>query len=635
MKVDPSSPTGYLEHHPVLTHTQARLVALICPLLVAIAGAAWVSTGATDRLEDLSIDWRFQARGPLPVRSDIVIVTLTEESRRALAHGEQAFRLREHLPAAVNRLADAGALVIGLDFWIEGLTDPELDAPLAEALAGANVLLGATHQAGRVKRAPGLFLESGPAEGVITVYPDGDGVLRRLPPESCLTVLDAELKPTRHLAHFPLVAALFGVLEEDATATIACAERGTTVGSRRVECGTLVDYASLDPDAWTVLTFEDVVAGRFDAQQVDGAVVLIGATRTIEDSFPTPLSERMVPGVYYHANVVAQVLDDRWFDARFSSGFWNPVISGLLGLAAGLLAWNPRRWWRHRFGTLLVFVYVAGGVLVFLGGWSWAAGLLFSRHVMVPVAGPVVVMGFALGSGLAAQWIILSAETRRLADRARRIEVLLGQSVSPSVLEAIQADPGVLERTEVREVTVMFCDLRGFTAAAGGLAPENVAALLNEYFTHITTAIFENDGFIDKFVGDEVMAVYSVPLAQADHPLRAVRTAVAIKQRLAALNRLRVQRGETPLVCGIGIHTGPAAVGHIGSQVRSNYTVVGHTVNMAARIETLTSGGEILISEAVRASLPDRAVAALWKETDLRDCPGKHKLYLVAEDGQV
>ena len=634
MMSEPDSPTTYLEHRPLLTPVRARLLGVGAPLLIALIGVSLAGSDEIRRLEGVTIDWRFRCRGALPVRSDIVIVTLSEETRRQLKRGDRAFALREHLPDAIDNLADAGALVIGLDFWLEDLTDPDTDGRLADAIAGANVLLGMAHEAGRTKRAPPLFLESEPAEGTITVYPDPDGVLRRLPAESCQTVVNED-GTLRRVPHFPIVAALFRILERGAGATIACENLATRIGDRVIPGGALVDYASLESDAWASLAFEDAVRGRFDSNVIDGAIVLIGEGRSLQDTFPMPLAGRPAPGVYYHANVVAQVLDDRWFRASLTQPTARLWLVAALGLAAGLFSWTPRPWWRYRRSTLWLTLYLGCGIVVFVGGWVGASLVLFQHHTLVPVAAPLTAMSLSLGSGLAAQWILLSADARRLAERARRIEAMLGQSVSHAVLAAVKADPRAIQQTHVRDVSVLFCDLRGFTATAGDLPPDRVAAMLNEYFGHITSAIFQHDGFIDKFVGDEVMAVFSVPLAQPDHPVLAVRTAVAIKRRLAELNRHRAGRGETPLVCGIGIHAGPAAAGHIGSRERSNYTVVGHTINLAARIEGFTAGGEILISEAVRDRLSPDCPVSFWKQVQIRGCERPHNLYRVEEDHLV
>jgi len=126
--------------------------------------------------------------------------------------------------------------------------------------------------------------------------------------------------------------------------------------------------------------------------------------------------------------------------------------------------------------------------------------------------------------------------------------------------------------------------------------------------------------------------VYSVPLSQADHAARAVRTAIDIKRRLATLNLARAARGEAPLQCGVGIHCGPAAAGHIGTRRRSNYSVIGHTVNLAARIEKLTSHGEILISQEVRDRIGDAFALQPWRTVEIRGVQEAQDLFVVVPD---
>lgn len=449
-----------------------------------------------------------------------------------------------------------------------------------------------------------------------------------------LDVINPDASMTE-IPHFPLVVAWYAVPEEEANETVVCDAAGAWIGPHRVYAGELIDYVALRDQGWAKLTFEDVVRNRFDPRTVDGAVVLMGESRLISDTFTTTLGEGLTPGVYYHANVTAQILDGRRLRTVFTSRWRQAGLAAVLGFVSGLFSWNQRRWWEHRHGGVVLGVYLAVGVAVFPVGWGWLAAALFGQGLVIPLAGPLAAMGISMGTGLTAQWILLNANARRLMERTRRIESLFGQSVSRRVLDALKADPKSIVETQVREVTILFCDLRGFTAASFSLAPDQVARMLNEYFNDIAGAVFEHDGFIDKFVGDEVMVVFSVPLVQPDHAERAVRTAISLKRRLADLNRRRRERGQHPLECGIGIHCGPAAAGHIGSSQRSNYTVVGNTVNLAARIERLTRGGEILVSRRVRERLPDDIEVATWRTVELPGAPGNHELFVVSADEAV
>jgi len=627
-----------LEFRPVLSRGRGRVVAVSAAIACAAAGLASARLPLIDRLEGLTIDWRFALRGPEPPPVDIIVVEIDRRSHRALRVAGQPYELRAQLAEVVDHLAEAGALVVGIDIWLDGLTSPEADHRLADVLANSNVVLAAAYADEALQRAAPLFRATGPLEGVINVQPD-HGVLRQFPAPLYLDVLADSGAPDdiERLPSFALALALFGIWEEDADAQIAFVPGRATIGAFSVGAGELVNFCAIAPReddqdvGWRTLRFEDVARNRFDRDGVDGAIVLIGEAGTIQDAFAMPLAEGQAPGVFFHANGVAHILERRGFDARWTSPARRDALIFLLALAAGLFAWNPRSWWSHRRGSWLLGGYILTGIAVFPGGWLGLSAVGFDHRVVLPVAGPTIAMALALGAGLVFQWIVSSENARRLAERNREVEALFGQTVSDRVLAALKQDPARVLQTEVRDVSVLFCDLRGFTASTADMPPADVAAMLNEYFTFITEAVFEHDGFIDKFVGDEIMAVFSAPFEQPDHAERAVRTAIAIKRRVSDLNRLRQSRGEALLACGVGIHSGPAAAGPIGSSQRSNYTVVGRTVNLAARIEHCTQHGEILISQATRDLLDDGPDLGIrpWRSVALRGTQGAHALFEV------
>ena len=318
MKSDSASATAYLRDRPVLSARQARVVEIGAPLLVALLGAALVRSSEIDRIENVTIDWRFRARGPSPPRPDIVVVEVDEASRHNLKQPDQRFDIRPHMPAAIRNLAGAGAKVVGLDLVLGDLSDPRNDAELANVLAGGAVpvVLAVAHTDGRVKRSAAVFLEAGADEGVINVTPDADGVLRRLPRTLYLNVVNPDGSATE-IPHFPLALALYAVPQEQAKDTVVCDAAGAWIGPHRAYAADLVDFTALRNQGWTRLSFEDVVRNRFDPGKVAGAVVLVGESRPISDGFAMPPGGR-TPGVYYHANVIAQILDGRRLRAPFS-----------------------------------------------------------------------------------------------------------------------------------------------------------------------------------------------------------------------------------------------------------------------------------------------------------------------------
>ncbi len=162
---------------------------------------------------------------------------------------------------------------------------------------------------------------------------------------------------------------------------------------------------------------------------------------------------------------------------------------------------------------------------------------------------------------------------------------------------------------EVREVSTLFADVRGFTSIAEGLEPTEVVAMLNEWFDRAAAAVEAEGGVVDKFLGDGIMAIFGAPIAQEDHAPRAVRAALRMRDELEELNRRRTERGAAPLEAGIGISTGRVVAGNTGSQDRLNYTVLGEAVNLAARLCSEAGPGEILVSDATRQGVGEEADA--------------------------
>lgn len=151
---------------------------------------------------------------------------------------------------------------------------------------------------------------------------------------------------------------------------------------------------------------------------------------------------------------------------------------------------------------------------------------------------------------------------------------------------------------ENRKVTVLFADIRGFSALTEGMEPQEVIALLNECMQRLSDAVVEQGGHVDKFVGDELMAVFNAPKSLDDHVGRALRAALGMQSAMHALNTERAARGETPIGLGVGVNTGVVVAGKMGSQTRNNYTVLGDTVNLASRLCSAATAGEILVTRA-------------------------------------
>lgn len=217
-----------------------------------------------------------------------------------------------------------------------------------------------------------------------------------------------------------------------------------------------------------------------------------------------------------------------------------------------------------------------------------------------------------LFASLAAQ-SALAIENVRLYEKMVEVEKKrsnLGRFLSPTIVEEVMREDTRLELGGRKKVvTTLFCDIRGFTVLAERLGPAELLSVLNEHFTAMTEIIFHHQGTLDKYNGDEVMALFGAPLSGPDDALRAVRAAMAMQAANAALNRTRVEEKRPQFDVGIGIDTGEVIAGYVGSPERLDFTVVGDRVNTARHLCTLAQGGQVIIGESTYELVKNSVVA--------------------------
>lgn len=201
-------------------------------------------------------------------------------------------------------------------------------------------------------------------------------------------------------------------------------------------------------------------------------------------------------------------------------------------------------------------------------------------------------------------------EMARSLREKEKIKRAFSTYVARQVVDEIMKNPDQIALSgERRDVTVIFCDMRGFTTLAEKLAPEEVVAALNDFYSLMIDLTIKNNGTINKFLGDAVMAIFGAPAAYPDHCWRAVQTALEMQAGVAALSARRISEGKDPISIGIGISAGEAVAGTVGTEDQMEYTVIGDKVNLAARLESSAKPGQILVSEPTYRQVADKVNA--------------------------
>ena len=368
------------------------------------------------------------------------------------------------------------------------------------------------------------------------------------------------------------------------------------------------------------VSIADVVSGHFPAGTFRDKIVLVGATATgIGDLRSTPFGGLYYPGVEIHANVIDNILNQKFLQHGAKQALADLGLILLFGIPLGLwLAVTQPRW--LPFGLLLLVPFAWLEYTAFVHGW-WLNFITPSLFTLVP------------NVGLVALYRVLVEEREK-----RRVRGAFQQYVSPEVIRRVLLNPELVQPRKT-EISTMFSDIRGFTNISERLDAQELADLLNSYLTEMTGIIFRNRGMLDKYIGDAVMAIWGAPFKEPQHARRACTAALDMLDRLGELQIGWKARGWPLLEIGIGVNTGVASVGNMGSTLRYGYTAMGDSVNLASRIEGLNKeyGTRIIVSESTYAGAHGDGM--LFRELDLIRVKGKDRpvtiFELLGRDGQA
>jgi adenylate cyclase len=559
----------------VTTNTKKLLRQLVIGGVLTVLVFVGYQRGLLDGLEFKSLDLRFQIRGAVPVHLPMVIVSIDQDSFDELD-------LQWPWPRAlhaelIRKLAKAGAKVIAFDVLF---TEPHADARQDRALADAiretgNVVLGAEHTEvpgdlgtrTRLSLPIPLIRQYAKGYGPANLINDRDGIVR----SGRFALPFQERK-------FPGFA--YRIYE-------AATGKEKSNGDELSTAPYFINFRGPGRN-YPIVPYYRVLRDEFDPAFFRGKVVLVGAySPSLHDFFSTPFSaSQPMAGVEIQANFVDTVAAG---DPIVPIPGWllAALFFVLSALAVGAsIHLRPLR--------------ATATVLGLIALYGFAALYLFSYHQLWIAVVPVALAGTLSYGG-----IVLDQYIREQKERLR-MRGMLNKYLSPDVVEEMLKLPEGLKLEGKRtHITVLFSDVRGFTAMSEQISPEQVVALLSDYLGRAAQIVVNNKGVIDKFIGDAVFAFFGWPHTYGDDAYRAVKTGIEMIELVESLGPKWTEIIGRPLKVGVGINTGEAVVGNIGSESKSDLTAIGDTVNLGARLEALTKelGVPMLISEFTAAEL--------------------------------
>ena len=560
-------------------------------------------------------DVRFKIRKGFYPDTRIAIVAIDQKSINELGRWPWS---RATIAKLIDQLSLYGAKVIALDIVFSERTNPTDDYLLANAVKKAgNVILGYFFRYNKEKidkesvealrnyrlglfRFVGKKVEQVPVPafpyvelnipklskqakgfGFFNIFPDRDGICRNY---NLIAVYEKSFFPSLALA-----SAKEFLSQEPIISIAPYGIDSILIGKRHVvvdEMGRCVINYYGGPDSFSMISAVDVIKGRIPKYSVKGKVVFVGATEVgIYDLRATPV-DPVLPGVLIHATVLSNILQGRFIirDGRVIALeviliFLFPLImSALLSFA------------RHALFSVILLIG-------FFSGYGMLNVDLFLKYGLnMSMIYPALPLLFTYIGCEAYRNLI---EVRR----SRFLQKAFSSYISPQLVSQIVKNPDMLRLGgEKREITVLFSDIRGFTSISEKFPPETIVQILNRYLDPMTRIILTHKGTLDKYIGDAIMAIYNAPLNIEDHPYLACKSAVEMIKALEQVNREFKQIGFPEIDIGIGIHTGDAVVGNMGTDVRFDYTAIGDTVNLSSRLESLNKQyrTHIIVSESTK-----------------------------------
>lgn len=565
---------------------QKLVILAITFLTTLVSGFLYYSNNPLfDNFETRSYDFRYHLRGSLKPNENIVIIAIDEKSIKELGRFPWT---RSRFAGFVDKATAAGAKGIYLDAFFPEAESAGADNAFAAALKRSGITSLATgfdlNSDGSVKGVTSsipLLAKSAKSEPHINLLPDDDGVVRSIR----LLIDDGG----GAVAAMSLSAAKLLLGAE----SIEPGRFQVKVGDRKIPTDSqyhhFINYIG-KPGIYPRYSFSDVLAGRVGKAELQGKLLLVGATALgIYDMRVTPFSSNS-PGVEVHANAV---------DAIARGAFMRRGVVEMLVDLLGIISLSALAvviTLRVRYSLSLSLI----ALLIF--GHFGIAYYLFLHGAWISVVYPELSLLLAFFATLYLRFALLDR-------KAREVKEMFSSYVSKHVVDRLIKDPSQARvGGDSRVLTILFSDVENYTGFSEKLPPHEVVRILNEYLAEMTDQIISHEGTLDKFIGDGIMVFWGAPLIQENHAELAVECALRMRARMDALRSRWQSEGHAPLSLRVGINTGEVIVGNIGvTGKKMEYTVIGDNVNLASRLESINKlyGTKLLISDSTRELLPE------------------------------
>ena len=443
---------------------------------------------------------------------------------------------------------------------------------------------------------------------------DDDGVFRRVP---LLQTYKNELHESLALAlaraatGSPVIEMVVETNEDSGDLFLEWITIGEIAIPVDHQSGVLVPYIGKQK-SFEYVPATDVLNKKVDKNILNGKIILFGTSAPgLLDLRTIPL-EPAYPGVEVHANIIQGILDGRILHAPGYTKGYEFIVISLIGI---LLTFSLPML-SALYSTLVIFGSIV--LLIASNFYAWT-----NAQLVLPIAAPVLLVILLFALQMTYGFFVESRGKRQLAH-------LFGQYVPPELVEEMSEKMDDINLDgEMREMSVLFSDVRGFTTISESLEPKELTDYINAFLTPITKVIHDDRGTIDKYMGDAVMAFWGAPLKDEQHALHALTAAIGIVERMKTLREEFSEKHWPEIYVGVGVNTGIMNVGNKGSEFRVDYTVLGDAVNLGSRLEGLTKvyGVDIITSEYTKHAVPEFE----YRELDRVRVKGKAKPVTIFE----